>query len=347
MDTKIESKITSCHNCKLFTNKTTREPIQPHITTDEAWKDVSVDLFGPMPDNHHVVAVIDKSSRYPAAKIVPNTSNKAVTKALSEIYADYGQPDSHQTDNGPPFNSAGFESFSTEHGIQHIKTHPYHPQGNPVENFMRPIGKSMKAAHYARKDKKEALNDMLSSYRATPHPSTGIAPGNILFRSGYKKVFPRTSASEREVKEGLQLDRERRQQRGDITNSSNHRMQTVVYPNQLVYVRNNERRKFDPLFGPELHKVIDVRGNGTTLLRLDDDRIVRRHLDDVKDVSTAHSEEDSTCWVESNAENAPALQIPLAAQPTIQPIQAAPAPTAIVQRRREETGTSQTISVLG
>ena len=73
MDSKIEAKVTSCHNCKLFTNKTTREPIQPHNTTDEAWKDVSVDLFGPMPDNHHVVAVIDKSSRYPAAKIVPNT----------------------------------------------------------------------------------------------------------------------------------------------------------------------------------------------------------------------------------------------------------------------------------
>ena len=111
-------------------------------------------------------------------------------------------------------------------------------------------------------------------------------------------------------------------------------MQTVLYPNnQLVYVRNNERRKFDPLFGPQLHKVIDVRGNGTTLLRLDDDRIIRRHLDDVKDVSLARLEEDNTCWVESNTENAPARQPPLAEQPPILPLQPAPAPLEIVQRR--------------
>ena len=71
----------------MFTNKTTHEPIRPHKTSEESWKDVSVDLFGPMPDNNHVLAVLDKSSRYPAAKIVPNTSNTTVTSALAEIYA--------------------------------------------------------------------------------------------------------------------------------------------------------------------------------------------------------------------------------------------------------------------
>ncbi len=301
MDAKIESKVASCQNCAIFTNKTTREPMQPHTISDEAWKDVSVDLFGPMPDNHHVIAVLDKSSRFPAAKIVPNTSNKSVTHALSEIYADFGQPDSHQTDNGPPFNSAGFAKFSTDHGIQHIKTYPYHPQGNPVENFMRPVGKSMKAAHYARTDKKEALNEMLSSYRATPHPSTGIPPGNIMLRSGYKKDFPRTAASEEAVKDALEADREHRQRNGDRANASNHRMRTHVTPNQLVFTRNNDRRKFDPIFGPELHKVIDVKGNGTTLLRLSDSRIVRRHLDDVKDASSVDMmSADDTYWIESN-----------------------------------------------
>ena len=117
---------------------------------------MSVDLFGPMPDRKHVLAIIDKSSRFPAAKIVPNTSTAAVTKALSQIYADYGYPDTHQTDNGPPFNSDAFAEYSTENGIQHIKTYPYHPSGNPVENFMRPLGKSMKAAHQQKSNKEEA-----------------------------------------------------------------------------------------------------------------------------------------------------------------------------------------------
>ena len=298
MDAKIESKVASCHHCTMFTNKTTREPMQPHNTSDEAWKDVSVDLFGPMPDRQHILAVVDKSSRFPAAKVVPNTSNTSVTKALSEIYADFGQPASHQTDNGPPFNSEGFARFSADQGIQHIKTYPYHPQGNPVENFMRPVGKAMKAAHHSKTNKKHALNEMLSSYRATPHPSTGISPGDVVFRSGYKKDFPRSAVTEDVVKDAFKSDRENRHLKGNQANASNHRMHSLVVPNQVVFVRNNNRTKFDPIFGPQLHKVVDVKGNGTTLIRLSDDKIVRRHLDDIKDASALETTTDEDmCWI--------------------------------------------------
>ena len=208
INSKIEAKVASCQHCTMFTNKTTHEPTYPHSISEEAWKDVSVDLLGPMPDRKHVLAIIDKSSRFPAAKIVPNTSTAAVTKALSQIYADYGYPDTHQTDNGPPFNSDAFAEYSTENGIQHIKTYPYHPSGNPVENFMRPLGKSMKAAHQQKSNKEEALNQMLSSYRATPHPSTGIAPGNIMFRAGYKKDFPRIHVDEETIKAAIGADQQ-------------------------------------------------------------------------------------------------------------------------------------------
>ena len=297
MNKKIESKVAGCKHCTMFSNKTTREPLRPHDTSDEAWRDVSVDLFGPMPDRQHIIAVVDKSSRFPAAKVIPNTSNTTVTNALSEIYANFGEPASHQTDNGPPFNSVGFAKFSSDRGIEHVKTYPYHPQGNPVENFMRPIGKCMKSAHFSRDNKTQTLNEMLSSYRATPHPSTGLAPGNVMFRSGYKKDFPRTSATEAEIETALKSDRNNRQLKGDTINSSNHRTQSDIVTNQLVFTRNMQRRKFDPIFGPELYKVVDVKGNGVSLMRLSDSKLVRRHLDDVKD-ATQVMEEDETCWVD-------------------------------------------------
>ena len=91
---------------------------------------------------------------------------------------------------------------------------------------------------------------MLSSYRATPHPSTGIAPGSIMFRSRYKKDFPCVKVDDIDVQVALQSDRESRQQKGNVINASNHRMQSRVLPNQLVYIRNNQRTKFDPIFGP-------------------------------------------------------------------------------------------------
>ena len=67
-----------------------------------------------------------------------------------------------------------------------------------------------------------------------------------------------------------------------------------------MYTRNNVRTKFDPEFGPELHKVVEVRGNGTILLRVCDSKIIRRHLDDVKDATAvAASAHEDTWWVDS------------------------------------------------
>jgi len=50
-----------------FTDKKTNASVRPHQVPD---KQVSVDLFGPMPSSKHVVVVQDLASRFPAAKIV-------------------------------------------------------------------------------------------------------------------------------------------------------------------------------------------------------------------------------------------------------------------------------------
>ena len=124
----------------------------------------SIDLFGPMPDSRHVLVATASVSRFPAAKLVPDTSAKSVIKSLDQIYNDYGQPTSHRSDNGPPFDSAAFTKYSIDNGISHIKTFPYHPQANNTETFMNPLGKTMKIAHHHRKDKQEALNKLLENY---------------------------------------------------------------------------------------------------------------------------------------------------------------------------------------
>ena len=165
----------------MFTNKTVKEPIVSHTIPAASWESVSIDLFGPKPDHKHVLVVTDLSSRFPAAKVVSSTAAKPVMKALDNIYMDYGQPLVHRTDNGPPFNSDEFKRYSTDKGIEHVRTYPYRPAANPAETFMKPLGKTMKSAHYNNSDKEEALKELLSSYRATPHPATGEAPGAILF----------------------------------------------------------------------------------------------------------------------------------------------------------------------
>ena len=193
---------------------------------------------------------------------------------------------------------------------------------------MRPLGKCMKAAHNEKVDKKRALNDMLSSYRATPHPSTGIAPGSMMFRSGYKKDFPRSSIDEETITKALHSDRDKKEKRWQEINKSNHRIQTKIKEGQLVFTRNNIRNKFDPIFGPELYKVVDIKGNGTTLLRLSDSTIFRRHLDDIKDASAiSPAEPGETCCIDRNVSRSPQRE----SQPRNPLVAAGPPPEAAIR----------------
>nr|XP_039253147.1 uncharacterized protein K02A2.6-like [Styela clava] len=133
--------------CQQFTNKTTKQPLKSIIPSRSAWEEVSIDLFGPMPDHKHVVVIQDMKTQFPNAKIVNSTAARHVIPAIEETYTYYGQPNTHRTDNGPPFNSREFKEFSDRRGITHQTSYPYHPQANPVETLMKPLGKAMKIAH--------------------------------------------------------------------------------------------------------------------------------------------------------------------------------------------------------
>ena len=72
----------------MFSNKTTKEPIQLVHTSNHPWDNISVDLFGPIPNTKHVLVVQDMFTRSPAAKIVNSTSADLVVKALDDIYTN-------------------------------------------------------------------------------------------------------------------------------------------------------------------------------------------------------------------------------------------------------------------
>jgi hypothetical protein len=65
-----------------------------------------------MPDNQHVVVVQDMVAKFPSARLLSKTDAVHTVRAIKDIYSDYGNPISHRTDNGPPFNSKRFRDFS-------------------------------------------------------------------------------------------------------------------------------------------------------------------------------------------------------------------------------------------
>ena len=299
LNSLVKDKVSSCDTCQRFTGKTTREPMAAQKTTGVGWEEVSIDLFGPLPNKKHVLVVQDSMSRFPDAKIVPNTSAGPVIAALDDVYSAYGHPQRHRSDNGPPFNSHAFSDYSTSKGIEHVLTYPHHPQGNPCETFMKPLGKALKAAIYNRDSAQKAVNELLQSYRTTPHPATGLAPGDMLFRYGYRSEFPSNQCSEKDVVEAVERDREQKFARTSSINESSKRRKSDYHVGDKVLLKVYPKgSKFEPLYGKEVMTVVHVEDKGVVVVG-DDGGVKRRHKDDIK----AYCDRGLSLWPDSEEDD--------------------------------------------
>ena len=285
MNAKVQQIVNKCIDCQSFSSKKTNEPIQCHPVPQHCWERVAVDLFGPMPSSHHVVVVQDLASRYPVAKLVSSTKATKVIPALQDIYDTIGNPEHQLSDNGPPFNSRAMQDFATMRGINLQKIPPLHPSANPVETFMKPLGKTMKIAHHNKVQEKAALNKLLMNYRDTPHPATGIAPAAMLFRDSQQSQFPRQKVSNDDVLSARRRDTNLKTCRQEEVNSSKYRRLSHFQIGDSVLMRNHKKTsKFDPVFLPEPCIILDTDKHGRCLVieRQSDGHVYKRHPDDVK-----------------------------------------------------------------
>ena len=203
---------------------------------------------------------------------------------VQDIYDAYGNPRKQISDNGPPFNSEAMKEFTTKRHIAMQKIPPLHRSANPVETFMKPLGKTMKIANYTRKSE-DSLRQLLSNHRETPHPATGVAPASRFFRDGQLNVFPRVSVSDDQVRESIQKDIDLKQNREEEINSSKFRQSSEISVGDTVMMRNHRKQsKSQPTFLPEAFKVVNVSQDGRILViaRKSDGAVFRRHPDDVK-----------------------------------------------------------------
>ena len=283
MDERVGNFVSQCQMCQMFTNKKTSEPIKAHKIPSKSWEKVSVDLYGPMPSTKHIIVVQDLKSRFPAAKLVQSTSSDKVLPKLNEIYNAYGNPDQQLSDNGPPFNSRNMREFAKDRDIEIQLNTPYHPSSNPVETFMRPLGKAMKIGRQQGHNEEETLQSTLNSYRQTPHPSTKIAPAAFLFRDGMKTDMPRISVSDNEIKDATGRDRELKETNEEKVNSSKYRKTNKFNVGDTVLIRNFKRQiKFDPIFMDIPYQITCVDEKQNKLEVRNNDSILLRHPDDVK-----------------------------------------------------------------
>ena len=90
------------------------------------------------------------------------------------------------------------------------------------------LSKSSQNVHRYNSPLQQAIDDLLSDYRSTPHPAIGVAPGNMLFHGGYNSIFPQTPGANKQVIEEAKVpDTKRKQDANERMNMSRWRK----YPN--------------------------------------------------------------------------------------------------------------------
>ena len=139
-------------------------------------------LLGPIPGGEYLLVVIDAYSRFPEVDIVSSTSAAVTLPKLERLFATHGLPQFVKSNNGPPFPGHDFYTCRRELGVTHRPSMPLWPQGNSeAECFMKPLVKSICAAHNETKNWRRAMYKFLLSYRATPHSTMGHSQAELLY----------------------------------------------------------------------------------------------------------------------------------------------------------------------
>ena len=118
MDNAIKLQMEYCQECQITTVTPIKAPLTSTPIPEKPWQNISIDLFGPLPDQRHILVVRCNLSRFPDAKIVYSTGAQYVFLALGEIYKNFGNPECHKCNNGPPFNGQEFHEWSIKRAIR-------------------------------------------------------------------------------------------------------------------------------------------------------------------------------------------------------------------------------------
>ena len=112
LDREAEREIKNCHACQATVYKHEREPLAMTQLPGRPWEHVKADFYGPLPSGDYILEVVDVYSRWAEIEIIRSTSANSTVTKLDKIFSAYGIPEKITTDNGPPFTSHAFRTFT-------------------------------------------------------------------------------------------------------------------------------------------------------------------------------------------------------------------------------------------
>ena len=264
IDKDIEHKVKKCMDCQVNKGKTPLVPMHPWEYPAKPWSRIHIDYMGPV-QNTMVLIIIDSYSKWIEAFPTRGSTSLITINKLKQAFATHGLPETVVSDNGPCFASEEFAQFMSDNGIQHLTSAPYHPASNGLaERAVQIVKNALEKADLNH------LPDILLRYRITPQTVTGYTPAELLMK---RQLRSKLDAVKPDLTKRVREDRQAKQKQLHDRSTRVKEINT----NDDCYVSNFGSS------GPRwLPGVVQEATQTDVHVRLNDDRIVRRHKDHVK-----------------------------------------------------------------
>ncbi|XP_036320563.1 uncharacterized protein K02A2.6-like [Rhagoletis pomonella] len=261
LDRDIEKLVSNCVSCQSIRSDPVAVPVHCWARPGKVFERVHVDYAGPM-SGKYLFVLVDAYSKWPIVKIVNNMTTDTTIAEFRDIFATFGIPNILVSDHGTQFNSKEFQAFLRSNGIVRKQGAPYHPATNgQAERFIQTVKQKLTAAMIKSGSMHKELQNILLSYRRAIHPTTEKSPAMVMFgrqiQTRLDFLLPQTT----------------------LGNTDKKITKKVFAEGERVSVRDylsSERW--------QLGKIISRRGDIHYEVQLDDGRIWRRHVDQIRNV---------------------------------------------------------------
>lgn len=182
--------------------------------------------------------IVDAFSKLVEIQILQTYTAIKVIEKLKKFMAIYGICKVLVSDNGPPFDSNIFLSFCKAHGIECLKSPPYHPQSNGLAE--RNVQTAKKALiRFCMANESQNIQVMVDKYliraKHTPSTTTGRKPIDLIF--SYKQKGMLDIINEKSVKENISMTLNSKIMHGKKANS---KMRKETVKKDQIYKVNDK-----------------------------------------------------------------------------------------------------------
>lgn len=274
MNSMVERHCKKCLGCQAVTPVTTTPPVKTTTMPTKPWRDLAVDLMGPLPTGESLLVTVDYYSRWIEVDVVRNTASSVIIKCLEHHFTRHGIPETLRTDNGSNLVSHEMEEFLDELGIKHKRTIPLWPRANgEVERQNKSLLKAMRAAQAEGKPWQKELQKYLLAYRSTPHTTTGVSPAELLYGRKIRTKMPEFESYEEEERSAT-IDQQARDQDAEqkkrVAETANKRAaESDVAEGDKVLLLRRKQNKLSATYDPEPYSVVSKTGDLVVIARGD------------------------------------------------------------------------------